>query len=90
MAKHFQRKGRRFLGVNLQGWIRGFFGGNAALSIVILFLICAFLVKEAVMFFPQHHRDLELYRKTGQEYVGHLIKEVDEYTILVSATNQAY
>ncbi len=90
MAKHFQRKGRQFLGFNLQGWIRGFFGGNAALSIVILFLICAFLVKEAVMFFPQHHRDLELYRKTGQEYVGHLIKEVDEYTILVSATNQAY
>ncbi|MDB4538029.1 hypothetical protein N9230_05400, partial [Akkermansiaceae bacterium] len=90
MAKHFQRKGRRFLGVNLQGWIRGFFGGNAALSIVILFLICLFLVKEAVMFFPQHHRELELYRKTGQEYVGYLIKEVDEYTILVSATNQAY
>lgn len=90
MAKHFQRKGKRFLGWDLQDWIKGFFGTNATLSIVILFLICAFLLYEAMMFFPSHHHGLELYRKTGQEYVGHIIEEVDEHTKLVSLTNQAY
>lgn len=90
MAKHFQRTGGTLLGVNLQGWIRGFFQGNAALSIVVLFLICAFLVSEAVRFFPQHHRDLQVYRKSGQEYVGFIIDEVEDYTQLVSLTNQAY
>ncbi|MDB4505524.1 phosphate ABC transporter permease subunit PstC [bacterium] len=90
MAKHFQRKGRKLLGIDLQGWIKGFFSSNAALSIVILFLICFFLIVEAVRFFPQHHKDLQLYRKSGQEYVGHIITEMDEYTKLVSLTNQAY
>jgi phosphate transport system permease protein len=90
MAKHFQRKGRRYLGLDLQSWIKGFFGGNAGLSIVILFLICTFLVLEAVRFFPSHHRGLELYRKSGQEFVGHIIKETDGYQELVSWTNQAY
>lgn len=90
MAKHFERKGRRLLGFNLQSWIKGFFGGNAGLSIVILFLICFFLVMEAVRFFPSHHEELKLYRKSGQEYVGYIIKEADEYQKLASYTNQAY
>lgn len=90
MAKKFQRKGRRFLGLDLQSWIKGFFGGNAGVSIVILFLICAFLVLEAVRFFPSHHKGLELYRKSGQEFVGHVIKEAEGYQELVSWTNQAY
>ena len=90
MAKHFQRKGRKLLGLDLQGWIKGFFSSNAALSIVILFLICFFLILEAVRFFPQHHKDLQLYRKSGQEYVGHIITQMDDYTKLVSLTNQAY
>lgn len=90
MAKHFARKGRRFFGFNLQSWIKGFFCSNAGLSIVILFLICLFLVLEAVQFFPSHHTELKLYRKSGQEYVDFVIKEVDEYQKLVSYTNQAY
>jgi len=90
MAKHFERKGRRILGFDLQSWIKGFFGGNAGLSIVILFLICLFLVMEAVRFFPSHHKELKLYRESGQEYVGYIIKEADEYQKLASYTNQAY
>ena len=90
MAKHFQRKGRKILGIDLQGWIKGFFSSNATISIVVLFLICFFLISEAIRFFPQHHKDLELYRKSGQEYVGQIIYEMDEYTKLVSLTNQAY
>ncbi len=90
MAKHFERKGRRLLGFNLQSWIKGFFGGNAGLSIVILFLICLFLVLEAVRFFPSHHQELKLSQKSGQEYVDYVIREADEYQNLVSFTNQAY
>lgn len=90
MATHFQRKGRKILGLDLQSWIKSFFGGNAAISIVILFLICLFLILEAVRFFPQHHDDLKLFRRSGQEYVDHLIKETKGYTALVSMTNQAY
>lgn len=90
MATHFQRKGRRILGFDLQSWIKGFFGGNASLSIVILLLICLFLIFEAVRFFPSHHDKLQMTRKTGQEYVDYLIKETDEYQRLVSYTNQAY
>ena len=90
MATKFQRKGRRFLGLDLQSWIKGFFGGNAGLSIIILFLICAFLVMEAVRFFPSHHEGLVLFRKSGQEFVDHIIDETEGYQELVSFTNQAY
>ncbi len=90
MAKHFQRTGRKLLGIDRQGWIKGFFGGNATLSIIILFLICFFLITEAVRFFPQHHEKLQLHRKSGQEYVNHIITEMNEYSQLVSLTNQAY
>ncbi|MGC6426980.1 MAG: phosphate ABC transporter permease subunit PstC [Akkermansiaceae bacterium] len=90
MAKHFQRKGKRFLGWDLQDWIKGFFGSNATLSIIILFFICFYLVSEAIQFFPTHHKGLQLYRQTGQEYVGHIIKQVDGHTRLQSLTNQAY
>jgi len=90
MAKHFQKKGRRLLGWDLQDWIKGFFGTNATLSIVILFLICFYLIREALIFFPAHHQGLTLYRQTGQEYVGHLIEEVDQHAKIVALTDQAY
>ncbi|MGJ8695412.1 MAG: phosphate ABC transporter permease subunit PstC [Verrucomicrobiaceae bacterium] len=90
MAKHFQKKGRRILGRDLQDWIKGFFGTNAALSIVILGLICFYLIREAIMFFPSHHEEMTLYRQTGQEYVGYIIDEVDGHTEIISLTNQAY
>lgn len=90
MATHFKRKGRRILGMDKQDAIRTFFGGNAMISILVLGAICAFLLREAVLFFPQHHKDLESYRLTGQEYAGYVIDEMDEYTELKSLTNQAY
>ncbi|MGJ8633779.1 MAG: phosphate ABC transporter permease subunit PstC [Luteolibacter sp.] len=90
MAKHFKRKGKRLLGVDKQDAIRFFFGGNAMVSILVLGAICLFLLREAVMFFPQHQRDLEVYRLSGQEYAGFVIDEMDEYTELKSLTNQAF
>ena len=90
MAKHFQRQGKRILGLDKQTWIKGFFGGNAGISIVVLFLICFFLMLEALRFFPSHHAGLQVYRQSGQEYVGHLMKQAEGYQEFVSYTNQAY
>jgi len=90
MAKHFKRKGRKLLGIDRQDAIRGFFGGNAMISILVLGAICAFLMREAILFFPKHQRDLEVYRLSGQEYANFVIEEMDEYTELKSLTNQAY
>jgi phosphate transport system permease protein len=90
MATHFKRKGKKLLGVDRQDAIKFFFGGNAMISILALGAICVFLLKEAVLFFPQHQRDLEIFRLTGQEYANFVIEEMEEYTELKSLTNQAY
>ncbi len=90
MAKHFQKRGKRILGLDKQSWIKGFFVGNAGISIVVLFLICFFLMLEALRFFPSHHESLKVYRQSGQEYVGHLINQAEGYQEFVSFTNQAY
>lgn len=90
MATHFQRQGKSVLGVDRQDAIKTFFGGNAIISILVLGGICFFLLKEAFLFFPAHHQELKVYRLTGQEYVQFIKDEVDEYTEIVSLTNQAY
>lgn len=90
MATHFKRKGKRLLGVGRQDAIRYFFGGNAMVSILVLGAICGFLLREAVLFFPQHQRDLEVFRLTGQEYANFVITEMDEYTEVKSLANQAF
>ena len=90
MAKQFTKRDRRFLGIGVQGAIRGFFGGNAFLSIAILALICLFLIKEAYQFFPQHHAGLQLYRQSGLEYVDHIKRQVDGHTKLEGLVAQAY
>ena len=90
MATHFKRKGKRVLGVGRQDAIRFFFGGNAMISIFVLGAICIFLAREAAMFFPQHQRELEVFRLTGQEYTNFVIEEMDEYTEVKSLTNQAF
>ena len=56
----------------------------------VIFLIFVFLVSEAVRFFPDHHRELALFRKTGQEYVDFIIREARGYQEISSLTNQAY
>lgn len=72
----------RFLGLDLQGWIKFFFRGNATIAIIILLLIMVFLFREGAGFFPQHDRNLTLYRQTGLEFVDNLIRQVDAHTAL--------
>lgn len=90
MATHFKRKGKRLLGIDRQDAIRFFFGGNAIISVLVLGAICLFLAREAALFFPQHQRELEVFRLTGQEYANFVIEEMDEYTEVKSLTNQAF
>ena len=59
-------------------------------SILVLGAICIFLAREAVLFFPQHQRDLTVFRQSGQEYAKFVIDEMDEYTEIKSLVNQAY
>ncbi len=86
----FPRKGFQILGLGLQDFIRYFFGGNAALAIVMLILICVFLAVEAVWFFPQHHHEYRIYRQGGQEYVDLIGAEIDAHNRLGSTINIGY
>lgn len=86
----FQRRGFSFFGLGLQDLIRYFFNGNASIAIIVLVLICLFLSREAVLFFPDHHHELTIYRKAGQEYVDYIKQEVDEYSLVYSKANIAY
>ena len=90
MAIHFKRKGKRLLGIDRQDAIRFFFGGNAIISVLVLGAICLFLAREAALFFPQHQKELEAFRLTGQEYANFVIEEMEEYTEVKSLTNQAF
>lgn len=86
----FKRRGFRVLGIGLQDVIRYFFGGNASLAIVLIVLICFFLGREGIMFFPAHHAGLGSYRQAGQEFVDYMGEEIDAHTKLYSAANIAY
>ncbi len=89
-ARSFRRKGFQFMGLGLQDIIRYFFGGNASLAIVFLILICVFLAREAIMFFPDHHEGLKSYRRSGQELVDYIAAEVTAHNNIYSSANIAY
>jgi len=81
-AESIKKKGGTFLGLDKATMIKGLFGGNALVAIVVLALITFFLFREGVEFFPQYRKDMSLYRKSGQELVGILQEELDQYTLL--------
>ncbi len=72
----------KILGMDLQGWIKAFFGGNAALAVIILVLICVFLFKEGAGFFPQHLQNLRIYREAGLEFVDIMNERIDEHSAM--------
>ncbi|MEM7383936.1 MAG: phosphate ABC transporter permease subunit PstC [Verrucomicrobiota bacterium] len=91
-SKGFRRSKKRFriLGLDLDQWLRFFFGGNASFAIIALLLICVFLFKEAVTFFPIHSDGLKLYRLSGQEFVDHIEKEVTAHRKLGGSLAKAF
>lgn len=81
----FRRKGR-----GTDGLIKFFFASNAGLTIVILVLIIVFLVREGAGFFPDYRKELELYRKSGLEFVDIPRKDLEAHEQMSSLLNRAY
>lgn len=81
----FQRRGFSY-----ERLIRYFFASNAGLTILILFLIIVFLMKEGLGFFPGYQRELEVYRIAGLEFVDISRKNLTAHEQLASLLNRAY
>ncbi len=73
---------KSFLGLTKESALKGLFGGNALVSIVVLGLITFFLFKEGVGFFGQYREDLSVYRTSGLEYVELMREEQDALSAL--------
>lgn len=77
-------------GFSYERFIRFFFASNAGLTIVILVLIIAFLLREGLGFFPGYRRELEVYRVAGLEFVDISRKNLLAHEQLTSLLNRAY
>lgn len=80
----------RFKGRSTEGLIKAFFGGNAALTIIILILIIVFLLREGIGFFPKYRQELQVYRHSGLEFVDIARKDLTAQEQMVSLLNRAY
>ncbi len=83
----------RLFGKNRDWWIKQFFEGNAALSIIVLLLIVFTLFREAAGFMPGNRHNLEVYRLAGLEYVDIVKRETNSAAALgreLSATRLAW
>jgi len=87
-AESIKKQGGGLLGVEWGTLIKAFFGGNAFVAIIVLALITIFLFREGAEFFPQYRRDMELHRKSGQEFVGLMKEEIDDFNALQSELDQ--
>lgn len=72
----------QFLGLNSGDFIRFFFGGNAFVALLILFLITVFLFKEGAGFFGQYRQDLKVYQRAGLEYVDIVGEQTGDFIAL--------
>ncbi|MGJ8676624.1 MAG: phosphate ABC transporter permease subunit PstC [Akkermansiaceae bacterium] len=81
--------GFRILGIGKQEAIKYFFGGNATLAIIVIALIIGFLIYHSANFFPNYRNSLELYRKSGQEFVDFSSRQINAQKELKSLTIQA-
>jgi len=68
--------------ITTEAAIKGFFGSNALVAIVVLALITFFLFREGFGFFGQNLANLRLYRKAGLEYVDIIRAQADKQTAL--------
>jgi len=87
-AESIQKKNRGFFGLEKSKVIKVFFGGNAFVAMIVLALITIFLFREGVSFFPQYRKNMELYRASGQEFVGLMREQVEEFDALQQDLNK--
>lgn len=70
------------LGLSKEEALKGLFGGNAYVSIIVLSLITIFLFKEGFGFFGQYRDSLALHRQSGLEYVELMRQEQEALSAL--------
>ena len=78
---------KSFLGLTKESALKGLFGGNAFVSIVVLGLITLFLFKEGAGFFGQYRDSLLLYRQSGLEYVELMREQQNSLSALTRYLN---
>src|SRR5215469_12299391 len=67
--------------------IKGFFGSNALIAIVVLALITIFLFREGFGFFGKNLANIRLYRRAGLEYVDILRESANAHAALSRSLN---
>src|SRR5437868_5706324 len=67
--------------------IRGFFGSNALVAIVVLALITIFLFREGSGFFEQNLNNIRLYRRAGLEFVDIIKAQAERHSALSRELN---
>lgn len=72
---------------SVEGIIKGFFGSNALVAIVVLALITIFLFREGFGFFGQNLANMRLYRRAGLEYVDIIRDQAESHAALVRWLN---
>ncbi len=84
-------KPKRFLGLHVdkQNIIKWFFGSNAGVTIVVLFLIMFFLAREGVGFLPTYQWELSVYRLAGLEFCDYVEKPISEQVAMHSKLKRA-
>lgn len=80
--------GFKILGIGKQEAIKYFFGGNATLAIILIFLIVGFLAFHAWNFLPQYKKSLTLYRLSGQEFTDYASDQLRAQKELSSLASQ--
>ncbi|MGB9155236.1 MAG: hypothetical protein WCB20_02010, partial [Chthoniobacterales bacterium] len=68
-------------------FIKGFFGSNALIAIVVLGLITIFLFREGFGFFGKNLANIRLYRRAGLEYVDIMRDAANAHAALSRALN---
>ncbi|MBT8045257.1 MAG: ABC transporter permease subunit, partial [Verrucomicrobiae bacterium] len=81
--------GFKILGIGKQEAIKYFFGGNATLAVILIFLIVGFLGYHAWNFLPQYKKSLTLYRLSGQEFIDYASDQLKAQKELSSLAAQA-
>lgn len=84
-----RKTGKFGLRIDKQRVIRAFFGGNAAITILVLLLIVWSLLKEGSGFLHTYQHELGVYRKAGLEYCDYVRKPLEEHAAILSQLKRA-
>ena len=82
-SPEFSKRSVVLFGQDADSIIKGFFGSTATITIVVLFLITLFLIKEGSGFVGQYQTSLKQYRLSGLEYVDVLKESRKDHTALM-------